>query len=296
MRTKSVLIADDDAMLVRVLTVRCRHMGLEVRQASDAMHALVMIHKDPPDLIIMDVSMPAGDGLSACRMLASDSRLQQIPVIILTGRSDEQIREQVGAMGAHYVLKSPDCWQEIKPLMSRLLKLEPEPQPDPEPAADETPARGMQKTRPPDKPPCGSDRPRVLVVDDDPSVTEVLRIRLESSNYRVICAHGGAAAYWAAMEQKPDIITLDIGLPDLDGADLLKKLKSHPATRGIPVIVLTGNTDRNTKKELLDLGAAAFLTKPFRSSDLLQEIDNIVAAAGTSVRTDRWSVNAGELP
>ena len=128
MRPKSVLIADDDAMLVRVLTVRCRHLGLEVRQASDAMQALVMIHKDPPDLIIMDVSMPAGDGLSACRMLASDSRLQEIPVIILTGQSDEHIREQVGAMGAHYVLKSPDCWQEIKPLVSRLLNLEPEPE------------------------------------------------------------------------------------------------------------------------------------------------------------------------
>lgn len=283
MRTKSVLIADDDAMLVRVLTVRCRHLGLEVRQASDAMHALVMIHKDPPDLIIMDVSMPAGDGLSACRMLASDSRLQEVPVIILTGRSDEQIREQVGAMGAHYVLKSPDCWQEIKPLVNRLLKLEPEP----EPALDEPPARRTQPTRPADGPDCLSGRPRVLVVDDDPAVTEALRIRLESSNYRVICAHGGAAAYWAAMEQKPDIITLDIGLPDLDGADLLKKLKSHPATQGIPVIVLTGNTDRNTKKELLDLGAAAFLTKPFRSSDLLHEIDNILAAAGTSVRTDR---------
>ncbi len=282
MRTKSVLIADDDAMLVRVLTVRCRHLGLEVRQASDAMQALVMIHKDPPDLIIMDVSMPAGDGLSACRMLASDSRLQQIPVIILTGQSDEQIREQVGGMGAHYVLKSPDCWQEIKPLVGGLLNLEP----GPEPAVDEPPACRTQKTRPADGPTCPSGRPRVLVVDDDPTVTEALRIRLKSSNYRVICAHGGAAAYWAAMEQKPDLITLDIGLPELDGADLLKKLKSHPATRRIPVIVLTGNTDRSAKKELLNLGAAAYLTKPFRSSDLLIKIENILAAAGTEAHTD----------
>ena len=126
----------------------------------------------------------------------------------------------------------------------------------------------------------------MLVVDDDPSVTEALRIRLESSNYRVICAHGGAAAYWAAMEQKPNIITLDIGMPELDGADLLKKLKSHPLTRGIPVIVLTGNTDQSTKKELLNLGAAAYLTKPFQSSDLLLEIKNILAAAGTEAHTD----------
>ena len=291
MRTKSVLIADDDAMLVRVLTVRCRHLGLEVRQASDAMQALVMIHKDPPDLIIMDVSMPAGDGLSACKMLASDSRLQEIPVIILTGRSDEQIREQVGGMGAHYVLKSPDCWQEIKPLLGRLLnlELESEPTPDPKPAppaADRGgPARRTQEARSAAAD-HASGRPRVLVVDDDPSVTEALRIRLESSNYRVICAHGGAAAYWAAMEQKPNIITLDIGMPELDGADLLKKLKSHPLTRGIPVIVLTGNTDQSTKKELLNLGAAAYLTKPFQSSDLLLEIENILAAAGTEAHTD----------
>ena len=53
MKPKNVLIADDDAMLVRVLTVRCRHLGLAVRQASDAMLALVMIHKDPPDLVII---------------------------------------------------------------------------------------------------------------------------------------------------------------------------------------------------------------------------------------------------
>ncbi len=289
MRTKSVLIADDDAMLIRVLTVRCRHLGLEVRKASDAMQALVMIHKDPPDLIIMDVSMPAGDGLSACQMLASDSRLKKIPVIILTGRSSEQIREQADAIGAHYVLKSPDCWQEIKPLVGRLLNLELET--DSETAVAEPPARRPQETRsaggPADGPAGASGRPRVLVVDDDQAVTEALRIRLESNKYQVVCAHGGTAAYWAAMKQKPDLITLDIGLPELNGADLLKKLKSHPATRGIPVIILTGNTDQRTKQELLNLGVAAYLTKPFRSSDLLLEIDNILAATGTEARTDQ---------
>ena len=89
------------------------------------------------------------------------------------------------------------------------------------------------------------------------------------------------------MKQKPDLITLDIGLPELGGADLLKKLKSHPATRGIPVIILTGNTDRRTREEFLNLGAAAYLTKPFRSSDLLLEIDNMLAATGTEARTDQ---------
>lgn len=124
MPTKSVLIADDDPMLIRVLTVRCRHMGLEVRKAADAMQALVMIHKEPPDLVIFDVSMPAGDGLSACQMLASDKRLQKIPVVILTGRKNDEIRDRAQELGAHYVLKSPDCWQELKPLICQLLHIE----------------------------------------------------------------------------------------------------------------------------------------------------------------------------
>ena len=124
MKPKTVLIADDDAMLVRVLTVRCWHLGLEVRQASDAMLALVMIHKDPPDLVIMDVGMPAGDGLSACQMLSSDKRLRNIPVIILTGRNNEEMRSKAEELGATFVLKSPDCWRELKPLVCRLLNIE----------------------------------------------------------------------------------------------------------------------------------------------------------------------------
>ena len=124
MKPKTVLIADDDAMMVRVLTVRCKHLGLEVRQASDAMQALVMIHKDPPNLVIMDVGMPAGDGLSVCQMLSSDKRLQKIPVIILTGKSNEELRRKAERLGADYVLKSPDCWQELKPLLCCRLEIE----------------------------------------------------------------------------------------------------------------------------------------------------------------------------
>ena len=107
MKPKTVLIADDDAMLVRVLTVRCRHLGLEVRQASDSMHALIMIHKDPLDLVIMDVGMPAGDGLSACQMLSSDKRLQNIPVIILTGMTDVGVQRDILRLGAEHWINKP---------------------------------------------------------------------------------------------------------------------------------------------------------------------------------------------
>ncbi len=125
MRPRSVLIADDDPALTRVLTVRCRHLGLEVRHAADAMQALVMIHKDPPDLVIMDVTMPAGDGLSASQMLLSDPRLSRIPIIILSGRRVEDGRRRAEELGVPYVVKSPQCWSELKALICARLGLPP---------------------------------------------------------------------------------------------------------------------------------------------------------------------------
>jgi len=123
MKQKSILIADDHATLVRVLTVRCRELGLLVKSASDAMYALTLIHKEPPDLVLMDVNMPAGNGLSVCEMLSSDRRLSTIPVIVLTGQTDEKTISRCQEIGVHYVAKSPDAWPQLKPLIQQLLGL-----------------------------------------------------------------------------------------------------------------------------------------------------------------------------
>lgn len=123
MKQMEVLIADDDQSLCRVFTVRCQQMGLKVRTAHDAMHALILIHKHVPDLIIMDISMPAGDGLSACEMLANDPRLSSIPVIILSGSSQPQDIQRCQELGAHYVLKQPHCWPEMKTKICGLLDI-----------------------------------------------------------------------------------------------------------------------------------------------------------------------------
>src|SRR4029079_809212 len=100
MRPRKVLIADDDACLTRILEVRFRGLGFEPHTSHDAMHALSLIHRDPPDLVLMDILMPAGNGLAACEMLANDRRLRKIPVIIMTGRSDAKTVERCATLGA----------------------------------------------------------------------------------------------------------------------------------------------------------------------------------------------------
>src|SRR6202035_5453128 len=103
---KTVLIADDDHDLVSVLSLRCRRMGLKVLTAFDAFTALSLVRSQMPDLVCLDVGMPAGSGLSVCEMMTSDPTFRDIPVIMLTGRSDPHTICRCHSMCAYYVEKS----------------------------------------------------------------------------------------------------------------------------------------------------------------------------------------------
>ena len=125
MKQKRILIADDDQALVRVLALRCRNLGLEVQSAPDAMFALSLIHKQPPDVILLDINMPAGDGLAVCEMLANDQRLSKIPVLIMTGQSDQETIDRCRSLHARYIKKSTDLWAQIKPVLCELCDIDP---------------------------------------------------------------------------------------------------------------------------------------------------------------------------
>ena len=118
---KTILIADDDRDLVDALATRCRQLGLTVVVAYDARAAFTLICESRPDLICLDVSMPSGSGLAVCEMLVSDEELSSIPVIMLTGSTDDETIRRCHSMCAFYVLKSRDVWQRIEPVLCNLL-------------------------------------------------------------------------------------------------------------------------------------------------------------------------------
>ncbi len=120
---KTLLIADDDQELVSVVSVRCRLMGLKVLTAFDAFTALSLVRSKMPDLVCLDVGMPGGNGLSVCEMIASDPTFREIPVIVLTGRSDAQTICRCHSMCAYYVEKSIDTWARLEPLIRDLLDM-----------------------------------------------------------------------------------------------------------------------------------------------------------------------------
>ncbi|GAA3055505.1 response regulator [Actinokineospora globicatena] len=109
----------------------------------------------------------------------------------------------------------------------------------------------------------------VLVVDDEPQIVRALRINLTARGYDVRTAHDGAAALKAAAESKPDVVVLDLGLPDIDGAEVIEGLRGWTT---VPIIVLSARGDSTDKVKALDAGADDYVTKPFGMDELLARL------------------------
>ncbi len=103
---------------------------------------------------------------------------------------------------------------------------------------------------------------RILVVDDVATNRIVMKVKLAAACYTVEQADSGAEALRAARTNKPDLILLDVLMPDMSGLDVCRALKSDPETSDIPVVLITALSDRTAKMEGLEAGADDFLTKP----------------------------------
>jgi CheY-like chemotaxis protein len=109
---------------------------------------------------------------------------------------------------------------------------------------------------------------QILIVEDDPKVPELLEVLLQDDNIRIASALTAADALAQVRKKQFDLILLDIGLPEMDGFELLKRLKESPETQSVPVIVLTAWNGVEDKLRGFELGASDYLTKPFESSEL----------------------------
>ncbi len=117
----------------------------------------------------------------------------------------------------------------------------------------------------------------VLVVDDDPTILRTLRINLRARNYEVEAVNNATDALSAFSDAAPDVVVLDLGLPDLDGIEVLRRIR---ATSRVPVIVLSARQDSDDKVEALDEGADDYVTKPFGMDELMARIRAAIRRGG----------------
>jgi two-component system KDP operon response regulator KdpE len=132
---------------------------------------------------------------------------------------------------------------------------------------------------------------RVLVVDDDPAILRTLSMNLRARQYDVLTAADGRTALQACRDDKPDVVILDLGLPDLSGVEVLREFREYSQ---VPVIVLSARHGSDDKVQALDLGADDYVTKPFGMDELVARVRAAVRRSGTTaevVETPAFTVD-----
>lgn len=113
---------------------------------------------------------------------------------------------------------------------------------------------------------------KILIIDDEWTIQLALQARLSAHGFSVQLASDGPSGLLAAQQYQPDVILLDLRMPDMDGFEVLRRLRSASETSSIPVIILTANIQDSVKQQARSAGAVRFLTKPFESKDIINAI------------------------
>jgi two-component system, OmpR family, KDP operon response regulator KdpE len=137
---------------------------------------------------------------------------------------------------------------------------------------------------------------RVLVVDDEPQILRALRINLHAGQYDVVTAGTGRGALDAASDAHPDLVILDLGLPDMDGVDVIRSLRRWTQ---VPIVILSGRMNSAAKVHALDAGADDYVTKPFSVAELLARIRAVTRRTTEPelvepVQLGRWTVDLSD--
>jgi CheY-like chemotaxis protein len=283
MANATVLIADDDPDFVQLMARRCEGLGLRVLTASDGLDTLMTVMRDAPDLLILDVNMPGGDGLSVAEKLLRDPKMRPVPVIFCSGRADAETQDRCRALGGHFVTKGPELWSDLRPMIANLLGIGDAQSTSSTPAAAAASPQWREDVRP--------KLAKVLLVDDDEDMLRIMQIRLRACGVEVTTAASAMQGLWLAMKEMPQVIITDYRMPEGSGDYLIARLRAVPALKAIPVIVLTsasGGTNRDYALErrfLGEYGVSAFLSKPLKFEALLEALSRHIELDAAVWRT-----------
>lgn len=136
---------------------------------------------------------------------------------------------------------------------------------------------------------------KILAIDDEIHIIELLRFNLETNNYEVDFAYDGIDGYIKAKEVKPDLILLDWMLPNISGIDILKKIRSDKNLKNIPIIMLTAKNMESDKVEGLEIGADDYITKPFSIKELLARISSVLRRYNINGQNEESILSIGNL-
>lgn len=238
----TVLVIDDDPNVRDLLSKHIRQLGYQVHTAASGKQGLELAQELKPQLITLDVMMPQMDGWAVLSELKSKPHLQNIPVVMLSMVENQELGYSLGA--AEYL---------IKPVEQHKI------------------AQVLTKYR--STPHCG----QALVIEDDVMIRDMVKQMLHKDGWEVALASNGKVALERMKTVKPDVILLDLMMPEMDGYEFISQLREHKPHRKIPIVVLTAKDVTSHDRQALSEEVHAIFQKgAYKREELLNELHELL--------------------
>ena len=205
--SRTALVIEDDEQSSDLVRLLLQAEGFTVVVAYSGEEAILRAPRQPLNLIILDIGLPGMDGWTCLKRLRDDAALRLVPAVIIAGVTDNRMALTSGVAA---VLQKPLSRTELKDTLSVL---------------------GLRTEE--------SQKTTLLVVDDDPRAVELIAAYLPASEFTVVRAYGGGEAVTLAQRARPDLILLDLMMPEMSGLDVIRVLRAYPSTARIPILVIT---------------------------------------------------------
>jgi CheY-like chemotaxis protein len=240
-----VLIIEDNPQASQLIQMYLQEAGYRTETAKDGSEGLEKAKRLKPNIITLDMIMPIKDGWQVLKELKRHPICKEIPIIIISITDEKKLGFSMGAVD--YFVKpvnKEDLLNAIKRLPHPLTKQ--------------------------------NGHPKVLIIDDDRTAAELIQVILESEGYTVIKTTNGREGVRLAASEAPDLIILDLIMPEMSGFNVAYQLKQNAHTRNTPIIILTSmEVDEETREQMAGYISTMMSKSRFTKKDLLREINTI---------------------
>jgi len=253
----TLLVVDSDPVLTRALVEELQRVGFaQVLHANAVSSALQQMRQQPVALVLSEQNLSAASGLALFEAMRGEAALAEIPFVLMSSALQRQAVQQAIALGIRDLLVKPFTTERLLARIQRSLR------------RDELgPEQAAQK---------GEERASILLVDDTPDNLQLLA-GLFRDQFKVKLAHNGEKAIAICHSNAPpDLILLDVMMPDMDGFEVARRLRQHHASEHIPIIFVTALNDERSREQGLALGAVDYVCKPIDPSLLRIRVRNLM--------------------
>jgi CheY-like chemotaxis protein len=246
-KLEKILVAEQSRTVARIIETLLEKHGYEVFKTNGGEKACSLAKEIKPDIILASGVLPDMDGAELCKRLLTNPDLDNTHMVIISSDDSQKHVEKCFDSGVTHFLKKPVSKDE---LINMIYQVERE---------------SLEKRS-----------EKVLVVDDSRGARSIIRNELLSAGFTVHTAENGKQAIKAAKKIKPDIITMDLEMPEMGGFEACKALKENEATRNIPVIIVSSQVSLSLFEKGFEAGAVEYFSKPFKQGRLVSYVNMLL--------------------